>query len=209
MDERDLGSAMVDQALRSAKGGDSFEAILVRTLTAVEQARPSEVWSAIGDIDYLADVRALVDWIPAKLAEDPPDDLSALWFGLYEVAGPDLSRESTEAVLAVSGGPGYPNPDWLDDQTWYPGGYAPTPGLRSILPIAASGGSEIFSLASYVVVFSYVLGLVVTALGQVDRTRVLRRWARLGIAAGFHDGDIVDVGILTRTGFDRSNMRWL
>lgn len=210
MRDTDLRSQVVVHAIELVAGGRSFDDIMDDTLGIADAACPCPIWSTIAAVDRSADVRALQGWMLDKLADHPePSRLTGLWFGLYEI-GPVEARYPThaEAVLELSGGPGFPDdPDWLFKQDWYPGGYAPTPGLRSLPRIAASSEDH-FGLVSYAFVLVYSLGLVAAALDATDPPRVLRGADQLGIAVGFHDGDIAQLGVLTASGLNRSSSGW-
>jgi hypothetical protein len=200
----------VERAIELLSKGQSFDDIMDDTLRIADAARPSPIWSTIASVDRNADVRALGSWSLDKLSEHPtPSRLTGLWFGLYEVSRDDEAYPTgAEAVLELSGGPGFPDdPDWLFTQDWYPGGYAPTPGLRSLLSIAASSEDH-FKLVRYAIVLTYSLGLVAAALDAIDPSQVLRGADQLGIAVGFHDGDIAQLGVLSASGLDRSSLRW-
>ncbi len=210
MDESELGGALVENALRASQADKTFETILAQALTTANGVLPSPVWDAIRTIDLRADVRGLTEWTRQKLTEDPPHDLSALWFGLSEMGAADRYPNDAEAVLQLSGGPGYPDDDeWPFKQNWRADGYAPTPGLRSLLQIGATGGDTVFGVVSYAIVFTYVVGLVTTALDDADPPVIRPEWPRLAIAAGFHDGDTAELGVLTGAGLDRSKTRWI
>lgn len=93
--------------------------------------------------------------------------------------------------MELSGGPGWPDdPDWLSSQDWHPDGYAPTPGLRLLLDIGGESSPDLFGVVSYAVVFVYTLGLVSAVLDTIDPMLFLNGREQLGIATGFHDGDI-------------------
>jgi hypothetical protein len=139
----------------------------------------------------------------------PPAHLTALWFGLYEI-GPAASYPTgAEAALELTGGPGFPDdPEWLFKQDWHPGGHAPTPGLRSLLAIGAAS-DDAFAVVSYAVVFTYTIGLVSAALEVAGPALLMPGIEQLGIAVGFHDGDIAALGVLRAAGLDRATLGWV
>ena len=210
MSDSALPSQVVERAVELVSRGRPFDEIMGDVLGIVDGARPSPIWSTIASVDRSADVSALGSWTVDKVSQHPtPSRLTGLWFGLYEV-GPDDEEYPTgaEAVLELSGGQGFPDdPDWLFKQDWHPGGYAPTSGLRSLLSIAASSDDH-FEIVSYAVVLAYSLGLVSAMLDTTDPSQVLRGADQLGIAVGFHDGDIALLGVLSASGLDRSSMGW-
>ncbi|HUR17314.1 MAG TPA: hypothetical protein VMZ51_00060 [Acidimicrobiales bacterium] len=210
MSDPALTSKVVNRAIGLVSAGSTFDAVMDDTLGIADAACPSPIWSTIASVDRNRDVRALGKWMLDKLMEHPrPARLTGLWFGLYEV-GPagEQYPMGAEAVLKLSGGRGFPHdPDWLFKQDWYPGGYAPTPGLGSLLGIAASSQDH-FGLVSYAFVLTYSLGLVAAALDATDPSQVLQGADQVGIAVGFHDGDIAQLGVLSDSGLDRSTLGW-
>ncbi|MDP9420227.1 MAG: hypothetical protein M3P53_08795 [Actinomycetota bacterium] len=202
-----LGGELVQRAMARGRDGDSLEAIIADTVLLGAAGAPSPVWDAVASVDTAPDVVALGRWITEKIAErSPPPHLSAIWFGLYEL---ETEAGATHAAIQLSGGPGFPeDPQWLFTQDWYTPGYAPTPGLASLLPLAGPAGPDLYWLVSYAVVFAYTLGLVATTLDGLDRHVVLGQRPQLGVAAGFHDGDIALVGVLSAYGLDRSELGW-
>lgn len=209
-ENRALGPRLVVRAMELAAQGQSFEELFEQTLQTAEAERPSEIWSEIRAVDRGTDVDRLSRWAVQRLDEQPPPPhLSALWFGLYETMC-HTHPETAEAVLEINGGPGFPDdPEWLYRQDWCPEGYAPTPGLRSLLRIGdGRHNRDEDGLVSYGIVFVYALGLVMAAIETTDPTLLLGGRVRLGIAMGFHDGDIARLGVLTSAGLDRSGIGW-
>lgn len=201
----DLAVRLVDEATALVRAGEPFQAVFDRVVALAAEEQPSPVWEAIGAVDVAVDVDGTTAWLLRQFeARPPPDDLSALWLGLYEVRGPGPGR--TEVFTAVSGGPGFPDPDWLAGRDWEPPGYAPAPGLRSLLPLAVAGGPEVTELVRSAVVLTYALGLTAAALDAVDPALVLAGRPALGVATGFSDGNVALVGILSATGLDRSRL---
>lgn len=201
----DLARHIVEEASALVRSAAPFRAVVDRVVELGGEAMPSPVWEAIAAVDVDTDVERAAAWLLRQMEHrPPPDDLSGLWFGLYEVRGAGPGR--TEAVLAASGGAGFPDEGWLSKLPWDAAGYAPTPGLRSLLPLAATADEDLRWLVGYAVVFAYTLGLTAAVLDSVDAASLLGDRKRLGIAAGFHDGDIALVGVLTPDGFDRSDL---
>ncbi|PLS75760.1 MAG: hypothetical protein CYG61_05495 [Actinobacteria bacterium] len=202
-----LGGELVERAMARCRDGDALEAIIADTVLHGAAGAPSPVWDAVASVDSAPDVVGLGRWVTEKIAErPPPPHLSAIWFGLYEL---ETKGGATHAAIQLSGGPGFPeDPQWLFKQDWYTPGYAPTPGLASLLALAAPAGPDLYWLVSYAVVFAYTLGLVGTTLDRLDPQALLGQRSQVGVAAGFHDGDIALVGVLEPSGLDRSELDW-
>ncbi len=63
-------------------------------------------------------------------------------------------------------------------------------------------------MVSYAVVFTYAIGLVSAALEFAGPTLLMPGIEQLGIAVGFHDGDIAALGVLGGAGLDRAILGW-
>ena len=201
----DPTESLVDTALEALRAGASFADAYAQVLARAAEQVPSPAWEALGAVDVATDVERATGWLVRQLEERwPPPELSGLRFGLYPVRGPRPGR--TELVLAVSGGARFPEAGWEADQPWDPVGYAPTPGLRSLLPLAAEERDEVRAVVGGAVALVYAVGLVVAAIDGADASRVLGNRPHLGVAAGFPDGDLVLVGVVTPAGLDRSSM---
>lgn len=169
---------------------------------------PSPCWEAIAGIDTHQDVVALATWL-AQLSRSAaiPPDVSGLWFGLYEVL-PEQG-EAAQAVMELAGGPGFPDQeDWLLHLTWR-AGQAPLPGLGAVLPLAAFGTPQVRELAEYAVVLTYAMALTLDAIEAARIEPFLESRPVLGIATGFHDGDIALIGIAHNGRIDRSEFTWI
>lgn len=201
----ELSDRLVDHAVRELRDGRSFPDVLASVLAEAADDLPSPAWEALAATDVAADVERAAGWLVRQLEERwPPADLSALRFGLFPVRGPRPGR--TELVVALSGGPHFPDPAWLFDQTWDPVGYAPTPGLRALLPTVADEGDEVRGVVGRGLALAYVVGLVAGAVDAVDAARLLGSRPQLGVAAGFPGDEMILVGVLTAAGLDRTTM---
>lgn len=196
---------IVEEATKLVRAGEPFQAVVGRVVELGAEMVPSPVWGAIGGVDSAADVDRATAWLLRQIeSRPPPDDLAALWFALYEVRGSAPGR--TEAFMAVSGTTRPPGPEWLSTKSWDPHGYAPAPGLRSLLPLAASGEPEVGELVRSAVVPAYGVGLTAAVLDAVDPGVVLAGRHHLVVATGPSEGEPVVVGDLTPAGLDRSGV---
>lgn len=133
--------------------------------------------------------------------------MSGLWFGLYEVL--PGHGETQQAMMELAGGPGFPDrDDWLFHLTWR-AGYAPLPGLGSVLPLAASGPLQVRDLAGYAVVLTYAMALALDAIEAAPIEPFLQSRPVLGIATGFHDGDIALIGTAHNGRINRTEITWI
>ena len=193
----------MDAGLQALRAGKPFAEIFAEVLALAAEELPSPAWDALAATDVGADVEKATGWLLRQLEERwPPDDLSALRFGLHPVRGPRPGR--VELVVALSGGPGFPDPSWLANQTWDPVGYAPTQGLRSLLPLAAEASEDVRAVVREPLALVYVAALAAATLDAVDPSRILGDRPQLGVAAGFVDGELVLIGILTAGGLERT-----
>lgn len=201
----DLAVQLVDEATALVRSGEPFKTVHERVVALGAEGLPSPAWDDIAALDVGADVERTCAWLLRQIDErPPPDDLSGVWFGLYEVRGAVPGR--FEAVAAVTGAPGFPDPDWLKGRNWEPPGYAPTTGLRSLLPLAFAGGPEVRGLVASAVVLAYGLGFTAAVVDAVDRAKLLAGRPELAVATGFADGNVALVGVLTPAGLDRSRL---
>lgn len=201
----DLAVQLVDEATGLVRSGQPFTAVFDRVVALGAEALPSPAWDDIAAIDVKADVDRTCAWLVRQIDErPPPDEMSGVWFGLYERRGSVPGR--FEAVTAVTGAPGFPDPHWLDGRNWEPPGYAPAGGLSALLPFAFAGGPELRDLVASAVVLAYGLGFTAAVVDGVDQAKLLGGRAELAVATGFADGEVALVGILTPSGLDRSRL---
>ena len=112
--------------------------------------------------------------------------------------------------MEISGGSGYPDDEqWLVHQSWYPGGYAPAPGLQSLMSIGSVGGLVASGFVDYALVLVYSAALVAGALGALEPDDVVLGHERMGIAIGFCDGDIWMLGELAQHGMAPVKCGWV
>jgi hypothetical protein len=199
---------IVSAAAGLIKAGRPLQAVHREVTRQASNVAPSRCWQAIADIDTHHDVAALATWL-AQLARSGaiPADVSGLWFGLCELL-PERGG-TVQAAMELAGGPGFPDQhDWLLHLTWR-AGYAALPGLGAVLPLAASGTPQVRELAEYAVVLTYAMALTLDAIEAAELEPFLESRPVLGIATGFHDGDIALIGIARNGRTDRSEFTWI
>lgn len=201
----DRHSRLLDAAMASVQAGLTLAAVVGEVVGLASAEAPSPVWDAIRASDTAADVAKATPWLLRQFEERPlPEDLSWLWFGLYVVRSASPGR--TDAMVALSGGPGLPEPGWRSNRTWDAAGYAPAPALRALMPLAADEEAEVRALVAGPVVFAYSLALVADILDVVG-PGILGGRTQLDVVVGVPDAETVVLGVLTPAGLDRSGLR--
>ena len=199
----DLTDRILDAALASVRAARPLPEVLGEVVAMAAADAPSPAWDAIAATDTAADVAKAVPWFVRQFEErPPPDDLAGIWFGLYVVRGNSPGR--FEAMAALSGGPGFPDPGWLADQTWEAAGYIPAPGLRALMPLAAAEDGDVRAIVGGPVVLAYTVALV-AAVVEGGAAAALGKRPQLGVAVGVPDGETIVLGVLTTTSLDTSS----
>lgn len=199
----DSPARLLDAAVAAVRAGTPFAGVVEEVVGLAAAEAPSPAWDAIAATDTAADVARTRPWFLRQFEErPPPEDLAGLSFGLYVVRGAGPGR--TEATLALGGGPGFPDPAWSSNQTWEVAGYLPAPGLRALLPLAASESPEMRALVAGPVVFAYSMALAAAVVDAPGTAAILAARPQLGVVVGHPEGEAVVLGVLTAAGFDRS-----
>ena len=190
------------------KAGSPLEVVHREVVSTAGAAVPSPCWRAIAGVDTNRDVEALAGWLVDRICSPGvPAGLSGLWFGLYEVFSE--RGGGVEAAIELVGGSGFPKDEqWLFHLSRR-AGFAPTPGLGELLPLAASAAPQVRDLVAYAVVLAYAMALSVDAIEAAGVSALLGGRPLLGVAAGFHDGDIALVGIARDGRVNRSAIAWI
>lgn len=201
----DLDARLLDAALASIRSGKPFADVVGEVIGLAAAAMASPVWDALAATDTATDVAKAIPWLLRQFEERPvPDDLASLWFGLYVVRS--VSPGRLDAMVGLSGGPGRPEPDWTITRTWDAAGYAPAPGLRALLALAAAEEADLRAVVAGPVVFAYSLGLVAAMLDGTDAAQILPGRPHVEVVVGVPEGAAVVLGVLTPEGLDRSGL---
>lgn len=199
----DLASRILDAAVAAVAAGKPLADVVGEATSLAAADVPSPAWDTIAALDTAADVTKASPWLARQFELRPmADDITGVWFGLYQVRGAVPGR--AEAFVNLSGGSGFPDPAWPTGRTWETAGYAPAPGLRSILPLTAEESPEARALVAGPVVFAYSLALVAALLDTLDAAAALGTKDQLGVVVGDPEGESVVLGVLTAGGLDRS-----
>lgn len=200
----DLHSRLLDVATASVRAGQPFAAVVGEVVGLAATDMPSPTWEAIAGTDTAADVAKATPWLLRQFDERPPPaDLSGLWCGLYVVRSSSPGR--IDAMVAMSGGPGYPDPGWSSSQAWEAAGYVPAPGLRALLSLAAEEEPDVRAVVAGPVVFAYSLALVAAILDDVGSALLVGGLAQLGVVVGVPKAETVVLGVVTPDGLDRTD----
>lgn len=203
----DLDARLLDAALASIRAGKPFADVFGEVLGLAGTEMPSPAWDALAATDTATDVAKGTAWVQRQFEERPqPDDMTWLWFGLYMVRSASPGR--LDAMVGLSGGPAIPEPDWTITRSWDAAGYAPGPGLRALLSLAAGEEPDLRAVVAGPVVFAYSLALVAAILDCVG-VQLLDGRPQLGVVVGVPGGQTVELGLLTPAGLDRSGVRRL
>lgn len=212
---------LVGRAHADVRAGRTLPDVMGRALRDLDEHHPLALWEEFRAIDFGEDVSRATAAVVAVVGEAPPPaGLAAVWFGLYEQGNPDaenFANELTESVVALSGGTGYPDPDWAYAQEWYPTGYLPAPGLAGLASAAARADAasesegqvgSAFRIATYHLAFAHSIGLAADVMRGDGGRALLASRDRLGVVSGFHDGDMAFLGELTHVGLDVPELRY-
>ena len=83
---------------------NAFQESVAELTRYCDQRCPPELWGALADIDFDQESVALSQWLREILtSEPPPDNIKALWFGVFERS---VDSNST-LLLYVSGSTEY------------------------------------------------------------------------------------------------------
>lgn len=209
------------QAREDVRAGRSLTEVMGRAFDLIDEHEPLPVWRQLRALDFEDDVRQSSEAVVRIVAEQPPPEgLSAVLFLLCEFADADLTLSSTSSAVELSGATTYPTDGWPfggRDVMWFPDAYLPAPGLAGLAGAAARDeevrgvepGGDAFGLATYDLAFAHALGLAADLVRGPAGASLLGGRDRLGVAAGFADGDFLLVGELTPAGLDLARFSWI
>jgi hypothetical protein len=171
---------------------------------------PAEVCHAINGIDLGSDIGVVAAWL-APLLPSRPVEANGLLVLLYEEGRAEVSESEVRSERAwadLTGVAGYPDDDgWIFVHRW-DGGRLPALGLETLLgTLGIDGDGTAYRIVEYGLTFAYCAALVVGVLERSSAMALLGGRDRVGIASGFHDGDILVVAEVGPEGVSRRG-RW-
>ena len=206
------------QVAARAEQGANVEELMSVACDQCQQVLPHSAWERVRQVDWAKSMEESTQWLGTLLAAEPPGaNITGFWFGIFNpiygdprLGETDLGRVGT-SDLYIQGSAGYPENDWIFDDSWKPTGrYANSFGQDRIYRIASGQvDEEVLSIADYVLTFAHAAGMVNTLIDRVDRNLWLGPVPRRGIAVGHDSGDAIFLGALVQTGLDRTGAGWI
>lgn len=192
----DLARATLDTASSMLENGAGLTELLPASLDILAEGHPCPLWERYHTIHVAPEVAAVSAAIDEQLSANPvPPELDCVWFGLYELSS--SASDAARSVIALEGGRFGGWDQFLSEHRWEFPGYLPTPQL-SAMAEPAFGDEDAYWLVTYALTLVYCLGLVTDVLRTPISHKLLSHQTQVRVLAGFHDGDIADLGALTR-----------
>jgi hypothetical protein len=167
-------------------------------------------WAALRAIDYTADAVALRGWFARTLATEPPSaPLRGLYFALCQ---PVLESGEVTADMQLVGTAEYEPDDvdmeWLFSRRYFPEAYASSAALHQLYGLAYGThdfGTEIQGVLGNDAEWPVGLAYAVLAARSILEGRTVGDLPtdarRVGVAAGWGEGDMLLIGDVTENGF--------
>ena len=189
------------------KGGAGVAEILPKAIDLCHEIEASDSWQQLRSIDWTADVVQSQTWFTGLLGTSaPPPSISGFWFGIFN----PVRNDEPLSDYYVSGSAKYPEEEWVFELDWRPEGrYATSLAQAEIYRRALAGGTQIGSIADYVLTFAHAAATVNDLISATDRGLLLSGAAVKGIAVGHDSGDVLFLGEVTAQGVDRSRSDWM
>lgn len=193
--------AVVDRVLELLEGGATPEHAWRETLAIAAPALPADLARRLATADLDADIAASADRLAGAVPAIPPE-VDGLLVLLGREGLDDPGRE--RATAEVTGVAGYPGDEaWIFRHRW-DGFHLPAAGLGSLLlGVDHRTDPGAHRVVDYGLVFAWCAALVVGAVERVGAPALLDTRPHLGVASGFHDGDIALVAHLGADGVER------
>lgn len=191
--------------LQSLGKGDTVEEGMRSVIDACTRMRPHPDWNTFSEIDFRNEPNDLRTWILGISNDFPPNDrLAGLFFGLFTFHDETSDEELTDLVLAGTTDYKPDDSTWVEStrelwDSWGPF-EAQSEVLRTICRRAYATDDALENDAEYPLCLAYSTLAVTHALSEVTVRSISKTRDRLGVAVGFHDGDILILGELTTSG---------
>jgi hypothetical protein len=187
-----------------------------RVIDLCERAAPHPDWASLRAIDYGAEVPALRRWFERTLSSEPPDaPLRGLYFALCQ---PVLDTGQVTADMELVGTGEYdakdPHLEWLFSRHYFPESYARSPALRRLYGVAYRThdfGADVEGALGNDAEWPIGLAFGVLAARAILEGRTTADlptdMSRVGVAAGWAEGDMLLIGEVTDRGFVPASRR--
>jgi hypothetical protein len=207
-------AASVGQVLSRVIGSPhpvDLAATMLEVIGLCEAAVPHPDWAMLREVDFAADVPVLRAWLDGLLRDDPPDaPLRGLYFALCH---PMPDAETVTADLEVVGTSKYDRSDpgmrWLFSRRYFPEQYAASPAMGRLYHIAYGThefGAQVPGSLGNDAEWPIGLAFAVLASRAILEGRTADDFAadqpRVGVAAGWIDGDLLLIGEVAAGGFE-------
>jgi hypothetical protein len=179
-------------------------------ITLCEQDYPHLSWSALRKIDYTADAAALGMWFNHTLSSETPSaPLRALYFPVSQsILESGEVTDDMQVVGTAEFEPEDINMEWIFSRHYFPDAYASSAALHEVYGIAYGThtfGVEIKGVLGNDAEWPVGLAYAVLATRAVLQGRTVGDLPtdskRVGIAAGWGEGDLLLIGEITEDGF--------
>lgn len=159
-------------------------------------------WTRLAALDWSAGGEQVRRWVPDLLDEEPPpSDLSGLWFGLVNPITAGTVRSDIHLVGTRDYDPDDADYEWTLTGIYYPAAYANPSCLEQLYAIAYENEHGLGNDAEWALALAFCCAATAYALEPLNAVSVSASGRRIGIAAGFDDGDFLALGELTRDRF--------
>lgn len=196
--------------LIAAEEAPELGAAMREVIDLCAAAQPHPDWARLRELDYAGDARRMRDWFDQALREEPPTEpVRGLYFALCH---PMTDEANLTADMELVGtrrfDPADRGMDWVYSRHYFPDLYASSGAMHRLYGIAH--GTHEFGVsvpgvlgndAEYPVGLAFAV-LATRAVLEGRTTGGLPTDAdRVGVAAGWADGDLLLIGEVTAAGF--------
>ena len=164
---------------------------------------PGNAWDDLLVLDIEMDSLLLQGWVQKILLAEPPVDVRAFWFGLFQA---ELDGGEATYLLYIAGSSEYDSDDetadWACDPDYFPENrYIRSSVLDGIYRFLQGRDEETKLLGEYLLLIGYA-GLVLRdILPAVNPHLLLGSAASRVVAVGYDDGDFITLGEITGEGW--------
>lgn len=179
-------------------------ALIEKVIGECERSRTHPDWARLRGLEWDAGADAVRAWLPELLASAPPPPaVHGLFFSLDTLMDADDVVFSDLSVFGTSEyDPDDTGFEWLFSGFYHPPHHAHPRCLRQLYAIAYEDEDDgLGGDAEWPLALAFGCAAAAHALAPLTSADFPRAAERLGIVAGFHDGDMIALGELTPAGF--------